>query len=157
MGIGTIVKSIVALIFLAVIAGGIYYISNMQASLAVLEMNNKQLEDGIKKQQELIEQQKADIQDVQKKNGELAQQNDKQRKDVENLSSKFHKKDIGQLATEKPELMERLVNRGTENALRCLELASGAPLNEKEKNAKTPTEANRECPALINPSYSSSN
>lgn len=157
MGIGAVVKSIVALIFLAVIAGGLYYISNMQASLAVLEMNNKQLEDGVKKQQELIEQQKADIQDVQKKNQELAQQNDKQRKDVENLSNKFHKKDIGQLAAEKPELMEKLVNRGTENALRCLELASGAPLNEKEKNAKTPTEANRECPALINPSYSPSN
>lgn len=157
MGIGAVVKSIVALIFLAVIAGGLYYISNMQASLAVLEMNNKQLEDGVKKQQELIEQQKADIQDVQKKNQELAQQNDKQRKDVENLSNKFHKKNIGQLAAEKPELMEKLVNRGTENALRCLELASGAPLNEKEKNAKTPTEANRECPALINPSYSPSN
>lgn len=157
MGIGAVVKSIVALIFFAVIAGGLYYISNMQASLAVLEMNNKQLEDGVKKQQELIEQQKADIQDVQKKNQELAQQNDKQRKDVENLSNKFHKKDIGQLAAEKPELMEKLVNRGTENALRCLELASGAPLNEKEKNAKTPTEANRECPALINPSYSPSN
>lgn len=157
MGIGAVVKSVVALIFLAVIAGGLYYISNMQASLAVLEMNNKQLEDGVKKQQELIEQQKADIQDVQKKNQELAQQNEKQRKDVENLSNKFHKKDIGQLAAEKPELMEKLVNRGTENALRCLELASGAPLNEKEKNAKTPTEANRECPSLINPSYSPSN
>jgi len=41
--------------------------------------------------------------------------------------------------------------------MRCIELASGAPLNEKEKNAKTPTEANRECPALINPAYSNPN
>lgn len=157
MGIGAVVKSIVALIFLAVIAGGIYYISNMQASMAILEINNKQLEEGIKNQQALIEQQKIDIEYVLTKNKELAEQNDKQKKDVENLSNKFHKKDIGQLAAEKPQVMEKLVNRGTTNALRCLELASGAPLNEKELAAKTPTEANRECPSLINPAYSSSN
>lgn len=157
IGIGGIFKAVVALVFLSVIVGGIYYISNMQASMAILEINNKQLEDGIKNQQALIEQQKADIESVRLKNKELADQNDKQKKDVENLSNKFHKKDIGQLAAEKPELMERLVNRGTTNALRCLELASGAPLNEKELSAKSPTEANRECPSLINPAYSSSN
>ena len=157
MGIGAAIKAIVALIFLAVIAGGLYYVSNMQAAMAILENNNKLLDEGIKKQQALIEQQKADISDIQKKNKELADENEKQKKDVENLSNKFQKKDIGQLAVEKPELMERLVNRGTQNALRCIELATGAPLNEKEKQAKTPIEANRECPSLINPSYTSSN
>jgi len=157
IGIGSIFKAVVALVFLSVIVGGIYYISNMQASMAILEINNKQLESGIKNQQALIEQQKVDIESVRIKNKELVEQNDKQRRDVENLSNKFHKKDIGQLAAEKPELMEKLVNRGTTNALRCLELASGATLNEKELSAKTPTEANRECPSLINPAYSSSN
>lgn len=156
-GIGTVVKAVVALIFLIAVVGGLYYVSNMQASMAILENNNKLLEDGVKKQQELIEQQRADISDIQTKNKQLAEENEKQKKDVENLSNKFHKKDIGQLAVEKPDLMERLVNRGTVNALRCIELATGAPLNEKEKSAKTPLEANRECPSLINPSYSSTN
>lgn len=157
MGIGAVIKSIVALIFLAVVAGGLYYISTMQASLAILEMNNKQLEDGVKKQQELIEQQRADIENIQKTNKQLAEQNEKQKKDVDNLSRKFSKSDIGERAIENPVLMEKLVNRGTVNALRCIELASGAPLNDKEKEAKTPIEANRECPSLINPSYSSTN
>jgi len=157
MGIGAVIKSIVALIFLAVVAGGLYYISTMQASLAVLEMNNKQLEDGVKKQQELIEQQRADIENIQKTNKQLAEQNEKQKKDVDNLSRKFSKSDIGERAIENPVLMEKLVNRGTVNALRCIELASGAPLNDKEKEAKTPIEANRECPSLINPSHSSTN
>lgn len=157
MGIGAVVKAVVALIFLAVVAGGLYYMSTMQASIAILEMNNKQLEDGIKKQQELIEQQRADIENIQKVNKELANQNEKQKKDVDNLSRKFTKSDIGQRAIENPVLMEKLINRGTINALRCIELASGAPLNDKEKEAKTPIEANRECPALINPSYSPTN
>jgi hypothetical protein len=57
------------------------------------------------------------------------------------------------LAAEKPAVVEKLVNRGTKNALRCMELAAGAPLTEAEKAAKTPMEANRECPSLINSDY----
>jgi len=34
-----------------------------------------------------------------------------------------------------------------------LELATGAPLTEAEKNAKLPSEINKECPSLANPSY----
>lgn len=156
-GIGAAIKYIVILIVVGIIAGGLYYISNMQASMAILENNNKLLDDGIKKQQELIEQQKTDIADIQNKNKQLADENEKQKKDVDALSKKFQKRDIGQRAVENPELLEKLVNRGTANALRCAELASGAPLTEEEKKAKTPLEANRECPSLINPSYSSSN
>ena len=50
-------------------------------------------------------------------------------------------------------MVEKLVNRGTRNALRCMELAAGAPLTEAEKAAKTPMEANRECPSLIDSDY----
>ena len=53
------------------------------------------------------------------------------------------------------EKTQQLIERGVINALRCLELATGSPLTEAEKNAPTPIEANRECPALINPNYNS--
>lgn len=155
IGIGSSIKAIVALIIVAAIGIGGWYLMNLKADLAVSEMNNQKLQEGIKQQQELLEQQQKDIADIQEKNKELAEQNEKQKKDVDSLSKKFQKRDIGQRAVENPELVEKLVNRGTENVLRCVELASGAPLNEKEKAAKTPLEANRECPSLINPSYSS--
>lgn len=155
IGIGSSIKAIVALIIVAAIGVGGWYLLNLKADLAVSEMNNQKLQEGIKAQQELLEQQQKDIVDIQEKNKELAEQNEKQKKDVDSLSKKFQKRDIGQRAVENPELIEKLVNRGTENVLRCVELASGAPLNEKEKAAKTPLEANRECPSLINPSYSS--
>ena len=155
IGIGGAIKAIVALVIVAAIGVGGWYLLNLKADLAVSEMNNQKLQEGIKAQQELLEQQQKDIVDIQEKNKELAEQNEKQKKDVDSLSKKFQKRDIGQRAVENPELIEKLVNRGTENVLRCVELASGAPLNEKEKAAKTPLEANRECPSLINPSYSS--
>lgn len=155
--IGTIIKLVFYLIIVAIIAGGIYYITGLRANLAVSEMNNKMLEDGVKKQAELIELMKKDIEDIKKVNEDLSKQRENLQKDKDTLTSKFSKRDFGALAAEKPKVVERLVNRGTENAIRCVELASGSPLNEKEKNAKTPTEANRECPSLINPAYTAPN
>lgn len=153
----SLIKPILYLIIVAVIAGGIYYITGLRANLAVSEMNNKMLEDGVKKQAELIELMKKDIEDIKKVNEDLSKQREDLQKDKDTLTSKFSKRDFGALAAEKPKVVERLVNRGTENAIRCVELASGSPLNEKEKNAKTPTEANRECPSLINPAYTAPN
>lgn len=156
-GIGATVKAIVALVIFVGIAGGLWYIMNIKADLAVSEMNNQKLQDGIKSQQELIDQMQQDITTIQETNKQLQEQNEKQRQDVNALSSKFDKRDFGAFAASKPDVVEKLVNRGTENAMRCLELASGAPLNEKEKAAKTATEANRECPSLINSAYSTPN
>jgi predicted nuclease with TOPRIM domain len=147
------IKPLIYLVIVIVIAGGLWYVINLKADLAISESNNQKLQDGIKEQHSLIEQMQKDIVQIQETNKQLAEQNEKQKQDVATLSSKFSKRDFGALAAEKPAVVEKLVNRGTVNAMRCLELASGAPLNEKEKNAKTPTEANRECPALIDKNY----
>ena len=53
----------------------------------------------------------------------------------------------------RPEVLERAVNRGTANALRCLEIASGAPFTAAELAATKPSEINRECPSIANPNY----
>ena len=147
------IKPLIYLVIVIVIAGGLWYVTNLKADLAISEANNQKLQDGIEQQQSLIEQMQKDVVQIQETNKQLAEQNEKQKQDVATLSSKFSKRDFGALAAEKPAVVEKLVNRGTVNAMRCLELASGAPLNEKEKNAKTPTEANRECPALIDKNY----
>jgi uncharacterized protein HemX len=148
------IKLIVTLIIVLILAGGAWYVTGLRADLAVSEENNKKLENGIMEQQLLINQMKEDVQAIQKTNEELQQQNEKQQKDLNNLQTKFN--DFGSRAAANPEAAARAMNRGTANALRCLELASGAPLNEKEKQAKSPKEANRECPALIDPDFSPS-
>lgn len=153
IGIGGAIKAIVYLAIVVVIAGGLWYVMNLKADLATSEANNQKLQDAAAAQGALIESMQKDIAQIQETNKQLAEQNEKQKQDVATLSSKFSKRDFGALAAEKPAVVEKLVNRGTANVMRCLELASGAPLNEKEKNAKTPTEANRECPSLIDKNY----
>lgn len=153
--IGPIIKAVSTLIIVLVIAGGLYYISDLKAALAVSQMNEQKLEDGIKAQNELLESMKKDIASIQQANEDLRKENEKQKQDVDNLARKFDKRDFGVFALANIEKAQQLIDRGVMNALRCLELASGAPLTEEEKNAPTPIEANRECPALINPNYSS--
>lgn len=153
-GIGGIIRAVLYLVIVMVVAGGLWYIINLKADLAVSEMNNQKLQDATAAQSALIESMQKDIKQIQESNKQLAEAYEKQKKDVETLSTKFSKRDFGALAAEKPVVVERLVNRGTKNVMRCLELASGAPLNETEKNAKSPTEANRECPSLIDSDYS---
>jgi hypothetical protein len=151
--IGTIIKLVLYLAIVLVIAGGAWYVTGLRADLAISEANNTKLEDGIKEQQKLIIQMQEDVALIQKTNKELQEQNEKQRQDVDALAKKFDKRDFGVFAIDNTEKAEFLINRGTKNVMRCIELASGAPLNETEKNAKSPVEANRECPSLIDPTY----
>ena len=153
MGILPAIRMLLILVVVVIIAGGLYYVINLKADLATSEANNRQLVEATREQMMLIEQMKQDVAAIQQANAELQQQNEKQRRDVEALDSKFSERDFGALAAEKPAVVEKLVNRGTKNALRCMELAAGAPLTEAEKTAKTPMEANRECPSLIDSDY----
>jgi ABC-type bacteriocin/lantibiotic exporter with double-glycine peptidase domain len=153
IGILPAIRMLLIVVVVAIIAGGLWYVTNLKADLATSEANNRQLVEATREQNLLIEQMKVDVASIQKANAELQAQNEKQRQDVETLNSKFSKRDFGALAAEKPAVVEKLVNRGTKNALRCMELASGAPLNDQELAAKTPMEANRECPSLIDSDY----
>jgi hypothetical protein len=63
------------------------------------------------------------------------------------------KRDIGSLAEQKPALMAKVINRGTKNAMRCMEIAMGSSLTEKEKNATKKSQINPECSDIANPSY----
>jgi len=153
IGVLPVIRMILIAVVVAMIAGGLWYVTNLKADLAISEANNKQLVEATREQMMLIEQMKQDVAAIQQANAELQAQTEKQRRDVETLNSKFSKRDFGALAAEKPDVVQKLVNRGTKNALRCMELAAGAPLTEAEKAAKTPMEANRECPSLIDSDY----
>jgi ABC-type bacteriocin/lantibiotic exporter with double-glycine peptidase domain len=153
IGILPAIRMLLIVVVVAIIAGGLWYVTNLKADLATSEANNRQLVEATREQNLLIEQMKQDVVAIQQANAELQQQNERQRRDVETLNSKFSKRDFGALAAEKPAVVEKLVNRGTKHALRCMELAAGAPLTDAEKAAKTPMEANRECPSLIDSDY----
>ena len=158
-GSTAVIKIVAALAIVMIVAGGLWYITGLRADLAISEENSKKLIDGIAQQQAAIESIQADQARIRSLNNELTATVKAQNKDLTSLRDRFNtaangdSRDFGALAAVKPAAIERAVNAGTANALRCFELASGAPLTDKEKNAKLPTEINKECPALANPGY----
>ena len=158
-GGGAAIKVIATLAIVVIVAGGLWYVTGLRADLAVSEMNNKTLKDGIEQQQRLIEQMQKDVAQIQEINADLANEADRQKREMRDLVDRFNvnargeSRDFGAIAAARPGVVERLVNRGTANAMRCLAIASGAPHTEAELAAKTSSEVNRECPSLANPNF----
>jgi hypothetical protein len=59
--------------------------------------------------------------------------------------------DLGLLAEGRPGMVENIINQGTQDANRCLEILSGSPLTQQELDARLPSEVNSSCPELANP------
>lgn len=72
---------------------------------------------------------------------------------VDNLERKLAENDINYLASQRPGLVEKVIDKATVNVLRCLEIASGSPLTEEEINATKRSQINSECPDIANPNY----
>ena len=69
------------------------------------------------------------------------------------LTAEAKVRDIGKLAVERSRSVERVINNASDKAMRCVEIAMGSPLTEKEINATKRSEINSECPSIANPNY----
>ena len=137
------------------IAGGGFYVVKLQKDNAILKANAIKLESAVAEQQELITQQKEDFKEILAANQKMNELVSALKKDLDDLDKRFNKKnrDVGKLAIQKTESIERITNKGSANATRCIEIASGSPLTEEEKNATKKSEINTECPSIANPNY----
>ena len=153
------IRMIAVLIIVAICAAGLWYVTGLRADLAISEQNSKKLTDAVEQQEAAMAQMRQEQQQIRDANNQLNTTIQLQNKDLTNLQDRFtqnaagQKRDFGKTAAARPEALERAVNRGTQNALRCLEIASGSPLTDSEKAASKPSEINRECPSLANPQY----
>ena len=138
----------------AVVGAGVY-VMKLRSDNAILKANAVKMESAISEQQELITKQKEDFQEILKANNKMNELVNNLKKDLEDLDKRFNKKnrDFGKLAIEKTKVIERIMNKGSVNAQRCIEIASGAPLTEEEQNATKKSEINTECPSIANPNY----
>ena len=153
------VRILAVLAIVLVGAAGIWYVTGLRADLAVSKENAQKLTDAVEQQQVAIAQMRQEQQQIRDINNQLNTTIQLQNRDLTNLQDRFtqnaagEKRDFAKAAAARPEALERAVNRGTVNALRCLEIASGSPLTDAEKAASKPSEINRECPAIANPNY----
>jgi len=138
----------------AVVGAGVY-VMKLRSDNAILKANAVKMEEAISDQQELITQQKEDFKDILAANQKMNELVGVLKKDLEDLDKRFNKKnrDVGKLAIAKTKSIERITNGASALAMRCVEIASGSPLTEKEINATKKSEINTECPSIANPNY----
>jgi len=154
------IKIAMVLIMLAGAGGGFIYVKTLKSDLAISEANNAKLVESVAEQKAVIEQQAKDFKSILAANKELEDKNRVLQKEFAALDERFNKingkgevRDVGKLAVEKDRLVERVINNASNKAMRCVEIAMGSPLTEKEKNATKKSEINSECPSLANPNY----
>tara|TARA_R100000900_G_scaffold106038_1_gene82286 strand:+ start:3290 stop:3772 length:483 start_codon:yes stop_codon:yes gene_type:complete len=152
-GISTIIKLLLILLIIGSLLAAGWYVTSMREQLAISKNNTEKYEQAVVDQQILIRQIREDIQIIQKANKDLSLVVQGQNKDLNSLQQRFNKtkadgtvRDIGKSAIRKTKSVERIINNASKKAIRCIELASGAPLTEKELNEKP----NSECPSLVN-------
>jgi chromosome segregation ATPase len=142
-------------IFISALIGAGGYIFKLQKDNTILKANAVKLESAVSEQKTLIENQKKDFEEILDANKKMNELVSVLKKDLEDLDKRFNKKnrDVGKLAIQKTESIERITNGASALATRCIEIASGSPLTEAEKNATKKSEINSECPSIANPNY----
>jgi cell division protein FtsB len=146
-----------ALVFFLLSAGmagaGYWYYNDTQERIAILNENNAKLETAVQTNEQALEAQRASFAAMQIENERLNAQfkeiSDRNRA----LENRLSRHDIGASMLAKPSLAEKVLNGGSANALRCIEIASGSPLTEKELSATKPSEINPECWRDANPNF----
>ena len=149
------IKMIFAVLLISGIAGAGVYVMKLRADNATLKANQIELEKGIEAQTKLIEQQKVDFDAIMESNKKLNVLITTFKKDLDELDKRFNKgkRDIGKLAIDRTEAIQRIINKGSAEATRCVELASGAERTELELKATKKSEINTMCPSLANPNF----
>ena len=132
------------LILLASAGGGYWYVQKLQKDNAILKENQIKLETAVADNNAVIEQQTKDLKKIRTTLEEVEKVNAKLQKDRDALNNRLGKHDIGNLAENKPGLVEKIINKASDSAARCVEIASGSPLTDEELNGKP----NRECPSF---------
>ena len=132
------------ILMMAGAGGGYLYVQKLQKDNETLKANAIKLESAVEDQKQVIESQAEDFKKIRQTLSKLEEEKAKLEKDKADLSKRLGKHDIGNLAENKPGLVERIINGASKSASRCVEIASGSPLTEEELNG-TP---NRECPSF---------
>ena len=138
------IKIILALVLLAGAGGGYLYVTKLQKDNAILKNNQVKLETAVAESNQVIEQQTKDLKQIRSTLKDIEEVNAKLQADRDAVNKRLGKHDIGNLAENKPGLVEKIINKASDSAARCVEIASGSPLTEEELNG-TP---NRECPSF---------
>ena len=147
------VKLIIFFLIVSVAGGGYVYVQKLQADNATLKINTTKLQGAVEQNEATIKQQTQNFEKVRTTLTAVQEQKDALQGDKDDLAKKLQRHDLGQLAYNKPGLVVKIINKASNNANRCIEIATGSPLTEDEIAATKKSQINGECPSLANPNY----
>ena len=119
-----------------------------QQDLIVSQHNEVTLKEAIETQGEMLKTKELDHVTVIKLSSDLGSIAKAQAQEVKELNDKLNVKsngqsrDLGELARAKPQIVQGIINRATDDVNRCFEILTGAPVKEGE--------VNNECKDLVN-------
>ena len=149
----------IVIILVILLGGGGFgawtYMQKLQADNQVLQINQEvlkenelKLNNAIAEQQAVIAAKAKQAEDIQTANAALRSETSRLNSETDNLAKKLGKHELDILAQNKPGLVNRIINRASDNVMRCFEILSGSPLTHDELQADKPSLYNRECPTI---------
>jgi len=110
-----------------VVYGGFYYYKDTQARIQILTENSAKLETAKKVQDQTIETLKEDAGKYRRLNKDLSLQLQKAHDYKNKLIGKLRKHNLTRLSQQKPNLVEKKINRGTKRLFESFESDSALP------------------------------
>ena len=117
-----------------VVGGAFFYYKDSQATIAALNQQTATLTQAVDQQKDAIEAMEQSIRDQAAIREDMMKEVESAKKDVEKLQTKIASHDLKLMASQKAELLEKKINRATNDVMRCFEIATGDAILPDEKN-----------------------
>ena len=153
-----ILGKIKLIIILTVVIGAVgfgawKYYQYTQEQIRIYAVNAATAELAQQQAEAAVESLKRDMVEIQAQFTKVTSQFEVAKGRVDALEDKLSEHEIGDLAQKKPKLIEKIIDKGTQDVLRCYEILTGSPLTEKEIAATKKSQANTTCSDVANPNY----
>ena len=146
------------LLILTVVIGAVgfgawKYYQYTQEQIRIYAVNAATAELAQQQAEAAVESLKRDMVEIQAQFTEVSEKFQVAKGRVDALEKKLSEHDIGNLAQAKPKLIEKIIDKGTKDVLRCYEILTGSPLTEDEIAVTKKSKANTTCSDVANPNY----
>lgn len=111
------IKLFLIVVILALFGAGAWYVMKLQNDNAILKSNEEKLTTAIEEQKAVIKQTQESYEKILDSNRQLNDTIAEATKAKEELQNKLAKHDLNFLAKEKPVLVEKIINRGSQKVL----------------------------------------
>jgi Tfp pilus assembly protein PilX len=153
-----ILGKIKMLLILTVVIGAVgfgawKYYQYTQEQIRIYAVNAATAELAQQEAEAAIESLKRDMVEIQQQFTVVSKKFEVAKGRVSALENKLSEHEIGDLAQKKPKLIEKIIDKGTQDVLRCYEILTGSPLTDEEIAVTKKSKANTTCPDVANPNY----